>query len=47
MAQGAITFVLFIFLALLMALKGGAAGLGKTKDQLTFKKVPSSGEILN
>ena len=44
-----VPYLLFFltFLTLLMAFKGGAAGVGKTKDQLNFKKVPSSGEFLN
>ena len=39
--------VLFTFPALLMTLKEGANGIGKLKNQLTYKHVTSSGEILN
>ena len=39
--------LLFTFLALLMAPKGGATGIGKTKNQLTYVHAPSRGEILN
>ena len=39
--------VLFTFLGLIMALKEGITGVGKTQNQLSYKYVQSSGEILN
>ena len=36
-----------VFLTLLESLKEGNTKVGKTQEQLTFEKMPTSGEILN
>ena len=47
MAHYVQNYALFTFLALLVGLKGVITRVGKTQNQLPYKYVPSSGQILN